>query len=81
MEENPRTLDDPTQSSLLRYVSVGIILGMVGFAVISTIIMRIAQPDSSWQTSLAVGGFGGLWAGLFFGSAGGVGAWGLRHEH
>ena len=60
------------ERSVLRDVVVGVLLAMVLFAVVSALIVRFAFSDQSWGGALAVGGFVGFWAGLFFGSAAGL---------
>ena len=78
--EETRSLEDTTQNSLIRHVVVGIALGMIGFGLITVGVCRLGAPEEGWRYALAVGGYAGAWAGLFFGSAGGVGAWGIRQS-
>ena len=63
---------DENERPMLRDVVTGVLLGMVLFAIISTLIVRFAFSDQSWGAALVVGGFAGFWAGLFFGSAAGI---------
>lgn len=63
---------DEDERPMLRDVIAGVVLGMVVFAAVTTVIVRLAFADQSWGFALAVGGFAGFWAGLFFGSAAGI---------
>jgi hypothetical protein len=68
---------------LLRSVALGILGGMVAFGVLTTLIIGFAWSDQSWGAAVAIGAFGGFWAGLFFGSAAGIAAYqmGVERSH
>jgi hypothetical protein len=60
------------ERSLVRDACIGILVGIAAFAVLTLAIVRVAWPDQGWGFAAAVAVFTGPWAGLFFGSAGGV---------
>ncbi|HEX7096257.1 MAG TPA: hypothetical protein VF183_10265 [Acidimicrobiales bacterium] len=60
------------ERGLARYLVGGVLIAMVVFAVLTTLIVGLASTTESWGFAFAVGGFAGFWAGLFFGSAGGM---------
>jgi hypothetical protein len=60
------------ERSLVRDACIGILVGVAAFALLTLVIVRIGWPDQSWGFALAVAAFTAPWAGLFFGSAGGV---------
>lgn len=66
---------------LIRNALVGIVLGMLAFAVLTMLIMRVAASDWGWGAAVGIGAFGGLWAGIMFGSAAGIALFQHRKEH
>jgi hypothetical protein len=72
VEHEPTPLVNADERPLVRDAVIGILGGMVAFAVLTAVIVRLAWRDESWGFAVVIGGFAGFWAGLFFGSAAGI---------
>jgi hypothetical protein len=72
MQPDPTPFVVDEERSLVRDALIGIVLGMIAFALITFVVVLVAWPDQSVGFAAAVAVFTGPWAGLFFGSAGGV---------
>jgi hypothetical protein len=79
VQQQPTPLVNEHERALLGAAFKGILIGMLVFGLISAGIVRLGYPNQSWGFTLAVGCFAGFWAGLFFGSAGGMALYQIRH--
>ena len=67
---NDDLLVDHDEGPLMRRVLAGIAGGMVLLSLISIIFIQVTT-GWGWGNAIAIGIFGGFWAGLFFGAAAG----------
>lgn len=71
---------DKSEASLAKHMAFGALAGMVGWAVVTLLVVRLGWPGESWSFALVASGFAGLWVGPFFGSAAGVATHQLRSD-
>jgi hypothetical protein len=71
---------DKSEISLAKHMAFGALCGMVGWAVVTLLVVRLGWPEESWGFALVASGFAGLWVGPFFGSAGGIATHQLRAD-
>lgn len=75
----PLTLDRD-ELSLAKSAVIGVLAGMVFWALLGTVAVRVGWPQESWGFAVTIGAFAGLWGGPFFGSAAGIAAHQLKVE-
>ena len=78
-ESTPLVLDSD-EASLFKSAIIGVLAGMVVWAVLALAAVRVGWPQESWGFACTAAAFAGLWAGPFFGSAAGIAAHQLKVE-
>lgn len=80
MQTDTPMLEGPSEVSLARHMAIGALCGMVGWGLVTALVIRLGWPEESWGFTLTLCAFAGLWVGPFFGSASGVALHHLRSE-
>ena len=80
MQTDTPLVADKNELSLAKHMAFGALSGMVGWAVVTLLMVRLGWPDESWGFAFTLCGFAGLWVGPFFGSASGVAVHQLRAD-